>query len=556
MISEIRICGLGVIDEAVLRFSPGLTVLTGETGAGKTMVLTSLRLLLGDKGDASLVREGHQQIEVDGIFEPTEILSKKLSELGVNYEDDELIVSRTVPRSGRSRATIDGRPVPIRLLGETIGDVVTIHGQADQWRVRKAQVQRQMLDEFAGANHLKLVEEYQEAWKEAVAAKRHLDELRQGFDQSQIELHYLQEITQSIMSMSPEEGEEESLDKEIDRLTNAAELRRDVAGVASALGSESLISDSLGQALSLLRKAVAFDTDLEQYLTRLETVSMDAESLGEELTGYVDGLRDDPLFLDELVQRRKDLEDLMRGRATTVAELLAWNQDALERLAELGSEDADPDAATAQLEAAQEKVVAVGEKLRTSRQKAARKLQKIVNNELSDLAMPNATFRINVVDAKPSASGSDEVSMELRSHSDAPYKAIGEGASGGELSRVMLALEVALGQRAAGGTYIFDEVDAGIGGTTAIEVGKRLARLARTQQVVVVTHLPQVAAFADAHLVVEKKGGKTTVASVVDDLRVEEIVRMLGSESDSVAARRHALELLDRNSWQNHGSGS
>lgn len=556
MIAEMRISGLGVIDKAVLDFAPGLTVLTGETGAGKTMVLTSLRLLLGDKGDAGLIREGHPQIEVDGIIEPTTKLRRYLEELGIKAVDEEIIISRTVPRSGRSRATIEGRPVPLRVLGDTVGGLVTIHGQADQWRVRQATTQRHMLDQYAGAGHNQVVEAYQSAWREAVEAKRHLDEIREGFDQRQVEIQYLSEVTEAIDTLDPSVEEEEALDREIDCLTNAAELGQDVNSALGWLSGEGPVAEGLGQALAALRKAMTFDAGLESFLNRVEVLGVEANTLGEELGNYLELLRDDPQQLDELVRRRSDLESLLRGRATTVAELLEWNETAKKRLDELQSAESDPETAAEMLRVAQKQVLECGSKLRVSRQKAAKGLEKAVARELQALAMPNATFRIVVEETKPGANGADEVRMELQPHPDAPFRALGEGASGGELSRLMLALEVALGQRAQGGTYVFDEVDAGIGGQTATEVGKRLAKLAQNQQVVVVTHLPQVAAFADTHLVVAKNDGKTVVEEVSAEKRVDEIVRMLGGEGDSVAARRHALELLERNGWKNRGSGS
>lgn len=556
MIAEMRISGLGVIDKAILDFAPGLTVLTGETGAGKTMVLTSLRLLLGDKGDAGLIREGHPQIEVDGIIEPTTKLRGHLEELGIKAVDEEIIISRTVPRSGRSRATIEGRPVPLRVLGDTVGGLVTIHGQADQWRVRQATTQRHMLDQYAGAGHNQVVEAYQSAWREAVEAKRHLDEIREGFDQRQVEIQYLSEVTEAIDTLDPSVEEEEALDREIDRLTNAGELGQDVNAALGWLSGEGPVAEGLGQALAALRKAMTFDAGLESFLNRVEVLGVEANALGEELGNYLEVLRDDPQQLDELVRRRSDLESLLRGRATTVAELLEWNETAKKHLDELQSAESDPETAAEMLRVAQKQVLECGSKLRVSRQKAAKGLDKAVARELQALAMPNATFRIVVEETKPGANGADAVRMELQPHPDAPFRALGEGASGGELSRLMLALEVALGQRAQGGTYVFDEVDAGIGGQTATEVGKRLAKLAQNQQVVVVTHLPQVAAFADTHLVVAKNDGKTVVEEVSAEKRVDEIVRMLGGEGDSVAARRHALELLERNGWKNRGSGS
>lgn len=557
MIDRLRLSGLGVIDQATLELDPGLTVLSGETGAGKTMVLTSLRLLLGEKGDAALVREGHRQIEVDGVVAIPQHLRGELEELGLDPQIDELIVSRTVPAEGRSRAVLDGRPVPLRTLAEITGRLVIVHGQADQWRVRRGTVQMEMLDEFAGPEHARLLEEYSRAWTDAVRRKKALDRLHADFGQRQVEIQYLGEITAAIRDFDPRMGEENEIDQEIDRLANVAELReaveaaaRDVNGTDGFDGG----TDMLGKAAARLQSASRYDESLAALSQRLLGALADATEVGEELRDYRERLLDDPAQLAALHQRRADLDTLLKGRANTTEELLRWCADATERLDELTGGESDPEQAAKQLEKAQELVLRWGRKLSESRRAAAAVLEEAVERELSALAMASAQFRIALTGTKPTARGLEEVSMELKPRPDAPFRPLGDGASGGELSRILLALEVAMGEKSKPATFVFDEVDAGVGGRTATEVGRRLAALARGQQVLVVTHLPQVAAFADRQLVVSREDNRTTVHEVSGEERVREIVRMLGGEEDSVAARRHALELLEAGSWHNDGN--
>lgn len=538
MIEQLQIRNLGVIEKASLEFSKGLTVLTGETGAGKTMVLTSLRLLMGERAPVTAVRTGAERAEVDGVF-----IGEAPEGLEIQPEDGAIFIWRTIPIDGRSRGAIGGRPVPLKVLGQITGSFVTIHGQADQWMMRRETAQRQTLDAFAG--HDKLVQEYHSAWMAAVAAKKHLDELRGAYDQVQMEVQYLTQTLKDIGSLRPSVGEEETLDAEIDRLGNANELRTEAGRVRESLVGEGAVSDTIGTSLTALRRAERLDPGLQVLSSRLDSLQAEAQDIAEELGTYVRELNDDPLELERLLGRRALLEELLRGRGKTVAELLEWEASAMNRLTELTGAGADPEAAEVKLGEAQHEVRVVGGKLLDSRRKAAVKLSKAVNSELSGLAMKDAHFQVVVEDAKPGPAGADQVSMELRSHKSAPFLPLGEGASGGELSRVMLAIEVALGERAASSTFVFDEVDAGVGGRVATEVGKRLKRLSEVQQVIVVTHLPQVASFADRHLVVTKKGSKATVKSVEGDARVDELVRMLGGEQDSSAARRHALELLE-----------
>lgn len=547
MISSIDIARLGVIDRAVLEFGKGLTVLTGETGAGKTMILTSLALLLGGRADPALVRSGGDRADIDGIFLVTPQEATRAEEAGGIVENGELIVSRTIRAEGRSRARLGGRPVPAQTLAEVCSPLVTIHGQAEQMRLKSPSSHRKLLDAAGGPTHAALVEEYRQAWGQAVALKHRLDDILTHSGQLGVEAASLSEALEAIDALDPREGEDEELRIEARRLMNISELA-DLAQAASLMiaggddedGAQSLISGALDH----LRSAQRFDESLNEIASRLESSLIDIETLNEDLHAYIRGLDEDPQRLREVQDRRALLKRLLEGRAADAAGLREWAESARERLCEIHSLNTDPELVRAELEKAQEKVLSIGERVRTQRQKIAHTLSEAVDRELHALAMKDAHLLIEITPAKPSSHGLDEVTILLQAHPLASPRPLGQGASGGELSRIMLALEVVLGEHDSAGTFIFDEVDAGIGGLTASEVGARLARLARTRQVIVVTHLPQVAVFADTHLVVTKTDGRTEVTRVDGKAREGELTRMMGGDPHSPAARRHAIEVL------------
>ncbi|QPK82039.1 DNA repair protein RecN [Schaalia sp. ZJ405] len=546
MISSLDISAVGVIEHAHLEFGSGLTVVTGETGAGKTMVLTSVQLLLGGRADAALVRRGAQQASVDGIFTVPQSTQTEVEDFGGIVEDGELIVGRTVPASGRSRAHVGSRPVPAATLGQVLRPLVTIHGQSDQVRLSTPQAQRTALDEFGGSQHAQILADYAEAWSAAVTLKRQLDAATVDHDRRVEDITSLTEALDEIDRADPYEGEDDELADLARRLTNAQDLRV-LIGTAIGLidsddghGALGALRDAGGQ----VRSAQRFDGSLEEYGNRLESYLLDVEGLRDDLSSYLSGLDSDPARLNEVQDRRATLRRLMEGRASDIAELLQWREQARARLAELTRPGSDPESIRRELTAAQQRVLDVGKRLSASRAALADRLSTAVDAELHALAMPDAHVRIDLPSAKPSSHGLEDVVFLLQSHPSAPERPLGQGASGGELSRVMLALEVILGRDATAETFIFDEVDAGIGGQTATEVGARLARLAEERQVIVVTHLAQVAAFASRHLVVSKADGLTTVTEVTGEQRHAELTRMMGGDPHSKAARRHAIEVL------------
>ncbi len=542
MIETLRVKGLGLLHDCELSFAPGLTVISGETGAGKTVLLTSLRLVMGERAEGILVDRGADRTEIDCLatLPPAEL--EALEEAGYAGEDDLVIFSRTVAKEGRSRAAIGGRPVPARMLSETLGRLVTLHGQADQWRLKDSAAQRQLLDGYAGADHAELLQSNLEAWEKVVEAEKHYQELSERHGQLLGELTYLKEDVAKIRALDPVSGEEQELDQAIDRLTNVGELREEVASALQLIsGVERSISDLSGRASQVLDRASRADSSLQDLSERAAGIEAESGALESDLRDYLDGLFDDPEELSRLLSRRAELTDLMRGKATTTDELLGWLADAVARIAELEGDGLSPEAAQKRLEEAQKQLRATADLVSRSRAAAGRRLAQRVNEELEGLAFKDAKFSVALESVPPGRFGKDRVTMMLQPHPGSPAAPLSQGASGGELSRVMLALEVALADRSGVHTFVFDEVDAGLGGNAAGAVASRLAELSRFAQVIVVTHQPVVAAMGETNLVVEKKDGKASVTSVKGEARTDEIVRMLGG--DSKAARRLALEL-------------
>lgn len=546
MIETITIENLGVIQRSELTFGKGLTVLTGETGAGKTMVLTSLHLLLGRKADPGIVRKNADSTHVDGIFLIPDELTHSLRTTGVDIEDGEVIVSRSVPTHGRSRARLGGRLVPAAFLAEITEKLVTIHGQADQIHLKGAHAQRQTLDAYGGETHAALLAEYADAWAQAVQAKKALDKSLNTTQEREHEIQILTQALESFNELDIYEGEEDDLRAETERLTNVEELRTLITKAAQYLQTDGEGAVDLTRyALEDIRHATRFDRETLTFEQRLNSLRLELEALAEDLTAYARKLEADPQRLASLHERRAALRDLMRGRASDSTELIAWAKTADKRLTELTQNTVSPEQRQLELEAAKERVIHVGEKLSAARHDLAHKLSVAVSHELRGLAMPQASFTIDFTTHKPGPQGLEDVTFMLQPHPDMNPTPLGQGASGGELSRVMLALEVTLGACSGSPTYIFDEIDAGIGGRTATEVGRRLAVLAQHKQVIVVTHLAQVAAWATHHLVVSKNGATTTVRPVQGAERIEEIARMMGADENSDVARRHAKELIN-----------
>jgi DNA repair protein RecN (Recombination protein N) len=560
MIADISISNLGVISEARLPLGPGLTVVTGETGAGKTMVVTALGLLLGSRADSARVRSGTNATWVEGHFRVADNseVATRVAEVGGSIDEGDLILAREVQSEGRSRAIIGGRTAPVSALADLAEHLVVIHGQSDQMRLKSEAAQREALDRFGGEPLQKALASYQEAF----TRYREIEDKRKHFEQeTQARAREAEDLRQAlgdIDAVAPVAGEDVSLQETIARLTNTEDLRSSARAAKEALQSEqggggaSDASTLLELAAKSLDRVVAFDPALEPILTTLREAGYHLAEANTALAGYLAGLElEGEQSLEKCHERLASITALVRRYGPTLDDVIELATTGAERLAELDQHSDTLETLTRDAEAALAESKECALELTGLRTEAATRLARSVTGELAALAMPTATLHV-VVNAGETLAhhGVDVVSIRLAAHPGAEALPLGKGASGGELSRVMLALEVVIAGSDPVPTFVFDEVDAGVGGASALEIGRRLDALAHTSQVIVVTHLAQVAAFANNHLrVVKDTDGQVTTSSVVvleGEERVRELARMLGGMADSQTALSHARELLEK----------
>ena len=596
MLERIRIRDLGVIDDVTVDLAPGLNVVTGETGAGKTMVVSGLGLLLGGRADAAVVRVGADATSVEGVIDvdAEHPVRDRVSDAGGDATD-EVILARTVSAAGRSRAYVGGRAAPVGVLSEVGQMLVAVHGQADQWRLRRGEEHREMLDAFGGPVLAAAANEYRRWYTRLAELDRELARVRQLERDRHLESQVLLAGAEAIEQVAPEPGEDEALREEAGRLGHAEELRLAAAAAHDALTGGEGFDDAVGvttliaQARDRLGQAIGHDPALAEFEPRVAEIGYLAAELGADLAGYLDGLEADPGRLEWVQQRRADLGRLTRAYGDTVDEVLAWAQRAAARLAELDGAEARLQEIETETTKAREQAAAAAARLREARLRAGDELGRAVTEELAHLAMGRAVVDVAIETTPtagglelPTASGErtgpvafgahgvDTIEIRLAANPGARPRSVAKAASGGELSRVMLALEVVTGrprpgqviERNAGcegddaaeqpghaalvSTFVFDEVDAGVGGRAALDVGARLAALAEHAQVIVVTHLAQVAAFADRHLVVRKTDDGHITSSGVEPVegegRLAELARMMAG-TDSPTALQHAAEL-------------
>ena len=575
MIEELRIRGLGVIEDARIPFGAGLTVLTGETGAGKTMVLTGLDLIRGGRADVGLVRSGADRAEVDGQWLMTPSapvgIRDRLDDLGAVVEDtregDVLILGRTVASTGRSRAVAGGRTVPAAALGEITEGLVAVHGQADQLGLRDPRRQRELVDRFAGRDLLAEVSGFGILLEEHRSAVRELDDLRTHGQEREREAALLRHGIEEIDALAPEPDEDVELKALATLLAGATDVVAAAGAAHAALtgseGSEVSAVDLLAQALRDLQRVEPLDPAVAPISADITRIIDSVGIVAGELAGHVAGLDADPERLARVEERRRRLSDLTRRYGPTLADVITWRAEAERTVAAADGADDHIEDLERQLRALTDRLLDEAGRLTRARTVAAAEFGRRVTAELRELAMPDAEVSVAITSAQDIAdftsSGADTVTLMLTPHRGSDPRPITAGASGGELSRVMLSIEVVLAGANPVPTFVFDEVDAGIGGRVAVEVGRRLSRLARSAQVLVVTHLPQVAAFADTHIVVTKgSSGQVTESSVVvvdGDDRVRELVRMLSGLEGSVSGAEHAAELLDLAAAERLGAG-
>ncbi|WP_457149267.1 DNA repair protein RecN [Mycobacterium sp. URHB0021] len=576
MLAEIRIESLGAISTATAEFDRGLTVLTGETGTGKTMVVTGLHLLGGARADATRVRSGAGRAVVEGRFSTGELgggviahVDEILDSSGAERDDDgSVIAARSVSRDGPSRAYLGGRSVPAKSLSSFTTELLTLHGQNDQLRLMRPDEQRGALDRFADVE-LKL-KRYRTVRDQWLTARRDLIDRRHRARELALEADRLKFGLKEIDTVAPDPGEDEALVDDIRRLSELDALREAAQSARVALSgaddvapeSSSAASD-IGHAKSALE--ATDDTALRALAEQLGAAMAVIADVAAELGHFLAELPSDASTLETKLARQGELRSLTRKYAADIDGVLAWARESRERLDQLDVSEEALAGLERQVLELEAQVVAAAAELTKTRTKSAKGLAKAVTAELSGLAMADAEFTVSVAPLPAKADdsapvmlpsgttvhaghdGVDAVEFGFAAHRGTDVLPLNKSASGGELSRVMLALEVVLAASAEGTTMVFDEVDAGVGGRAAVQIGRRLARLARTHQVIVVTHLPQVAAYADAHLVVDSGGRNKSsgVRRLDNDDRVAELARMLAGLGESDSGRAHARELLD-----------
>ena len=552
MLTELRLNSLGVVAEAVLPLGPGLTALTGETGAGKTMIVAGLGLLLGARADASLVRNGQDRALVQGRWEIGENTAEAVEALGGDLDDGvELVTLRQISSQGRSRATVGGVQVPVSAAAGLLTDLATIHGQSEQTRLSTPERQRELLDAFAApaaledyrrdfAEHRRITEELAGLEADAMNRAREIDVLRFGLEE--------------IAAVNPGEGEDEALAAEAVRLADADDLKAlaMTARVALSGSEEDLDAPSVLGLVGAARKALETlaerdpgATDLARRITETNYLLTD---LAQDVASHAADLVADPLRQEAVADRRGQLAALTRKYGNNVAEVLEWAGRATERLAELDGTDDRIEELRERAAVLDAALDAAAEGISRVRREAAGRFAELASAELKALAMPHARLEFAVTKAPRGPHGADRIELVFTANPGSAPGPLGKVASGGELSRVRLALEVVLAGQSPGHTFVFDEVDAGVGGAVGLEIGRRLKRLAADGQVIVVTHLAQVAAFADQHFVIAKSSdGQVTTSDVTplgEGERAAELARMMSGSGDSDAGLRHAEELI------------
>lgn len=561
-IEEISIKDLGVIADASLPLGAGFTAITGETGAGKTMVVSALGLLLGERADTGAVRLGSPQAWVEGrwrVAEGGEVV-ERVRDAGGDVDplgggEAELVLSRSVSAEGRSRAVVGGRSAPVSVLTELGEQLVVVHGQSDQIRLRSAAAQREALDRFAGPELAEALAAYAQVFHRWRDNRAELEELVADQDRRAREAEDLRIAMAEIEGVAPQPGEDDQLAERAERLTNLEELRLAAAGARELLSAEETEgADAIGlldAARRQLERVAPHDSALGPLAEAVAAASYAVSDVAAQLSSYLDGLDTDGARELEIVQeRRAELATLVRKYGPTLDDAVRALETGSLRLLELDGDSDRIDELRRETEADEALVAELAAGLSARRRDAAERLAEAVSEELAALAMPDARVVVEVTEREEcTATGRDQVSILLRPHPGAEPRPLGRGASGGELSRVMLAIEVVIAGTDPVPTFIFDEIDAGVGGASAIEIGRRLARLAESAQVIVVTHLAQVAAFASNHLTVVKGGDGAVTASSVrrldGDERIAEMARLLSGLPDSESGLAHARELVE-----------
>ena len=562
-LEEITIRSIGVIEHSTLEFSKGLTVLTGETGAGKTMILTALNLILGGKSDSSLVRSGSERLVASASFTVPKSLIENFEVSGLPVEDSQLILTRTVNGDGKSKATSNSIAVPVSALLAASENLVEVHAQAANVNMTKSAKQRELLDRFSGQKLEKSFKDYQSCLKIYHELKARIVAMKKSIDSRELELAALREFATAMQQLAVVRGEYAEITNEIARLSSVEDLRLAAQSANTVIEEEESGSlTSLGIVRKSLENVRLKDAQIEELYQKVSEAFFLIDDAKGELASYVANLEADPARLEYLNTRKSQLNALIKKHGGSsppddeLSQLIAAFENSKNAIADLEGGDERVKELESELNEVKKNLVIAAKALTQIRTVMSAKLSSAVTAEIHQLSMPHTSFTCQVQSADYGALkesdftslGCDEVSMLIQGHKDGPLVPLAKGASGGEMSRVMLALEVVLALTHPVGTYVFDEVDAGVGGKAAIEVGRRLHALSQHAQVIVVTHLAQVAAWADSHFVVTKNSDgsvtESNVTKVVNEERIEEIARMLAGMESSSSAREHATELL------------
>lgn len=556
MIGRVVIRDLGVIESASLDLAAGLTAVTGETGAGKTMVVSGLGLLLGARSDPSIVRRGASRAVVEASLGVDDDVAGEIDELGGDVEEGRVICSRQVLASHRSRSVVGGAQVTAGQLGRIVASQVTVHGQSEQLRLASPERQLDVLDRAAGSRMAAMLEAHADLWARYRAAGAELERRRSGEADRQIQIEVLSRRLAEVDDVDPHLGEDDELIAEGRRLQNASDIRDGLARADQLLNGTETESGPSAGALGLLDEARrqlddlgSGDDESAALGERARTIGYDLAELAQDMSGYATRAATDPARLEQVNVRLASIQRLLRSRATTLERLMADSADDRRRLAELQGPEEDIDTLARRVDDLAGQLRTSAGRIHDLRRQTARRLGTRLRPELAALAMPRARLSFELAEAPMGPRGADQVTIMLAANPGTDPAPLARAASGGELSRVRLALELVLASTEAPQTLVFDEIDAGVGGAVGIEIGRRLARLARRHQVVVVTHLAQVAAFADSHLVVDKASdGRITRAGITrveGQRRLSELARMMSGIADSDVGLEHAQELLD-----------
>jgi DNA repair protein RecN (Recombination protein N) len=556
-LEEISIRSLGVIESSNIEFKPGLTVLTGETGAGKTMVLTALGLVLGSKSDSDLVRQGQERAIVTGKFAVPKDLAAQIIDAGGEVEEESVVISRTVSTAGKSRVLVGGVVSSATAVSSFASSLVEIHAQSSSSKLTKPGVARELLDRFAGVD----LTAYQQTFDQYQQMLRRINDLKEQLSQADRQIAELSELADEFAKLNPKSGELVEIEDEIAKLGSVEVLNQAVSAALNLFENEDLSAvNMLQQIRKSLDQVNGKDKQLDAITERYTESLLNLQDISSDLTSYLSQLEADPNRFEKLQDRKASLNSLLKrygkgsDKEAAFEQLLIDGKSAKERIADLSGGDQRVAELQKEADSLFKQLQEQGLALSKLRKVNGEKLSSQVTDEVRSLSMPNASFVIEqtIGDVKNSKSftsnGIDEISILFTAHSGGTALALNKVASGGELSRVMLALEVVIAEAEPIGTYIFDEVDAGVGGKAAVEVGRRLSKLSKSAQVIVITHLAQVAAWADNHLVVKKsENGLVTQSDVIEvsaNERKIEIARMLSGQEDSQTAQEHAGELL------------